>query len=246
MPADAAGDAWMVLLAQATQLAAASQAWPDDRAGDRIRASVPDLVQLHAVRIAMEQLARVPSSQRSYARDQAEWLVRSAAERLHTRWSGEPMPEAVLEAMTAARAAIAASVYVGLRCLRWPGPGSLVVPRWFDELDGMVGSMAIMEPGTIALEGDVIAWWCDHPPLHCPGCIEEPLLEPVQVYRRFDASGRYEGSATVPLHAELPAGMPMLVPICVAGERVGSLERDPAVWLELQRRAGVPGPSAPG
>jgi len=242
MEPDAAGDAWMVLLAQASQLAAAAQAWPIDELGDRLRASVPDLVQLHAVRIAMEQLDRIPADRRAYARDHAEWLVKAAAERLGDRWRGEPMPEAMLDAMTAARASIARSLYAGLKALRWSGPGPLVVPRWFDELDCMVGTLAVMEAGTIALEGAVVAWWTEHPPLHCPGCRQEPLSEPVQVYRRFDASGHYLDSVTVPLHEELPAGMPMLVPLCVAGQTVGSLQRDPATWLALQRAAGVPGP----
>jgi hypothetical protein len=242
MKPDYAGDAWMVLLAQATQLAAAAQAWPDGAEGDRLRESVPDLVQLQAVRIAMEQLDRIPADRRAYARDHAEWLVRRASERLGERWRGEPMPEPMLEAMTAARGSIARSLYAGLRCLRWPGPGPLLVPRWLGELDGMVGTLAVMEPGTIALEGEVVAWWTEHPPLQCPGCREEPLPEPVQVYRRFDASGRYRDSATVPLRDELPAGMPMLLPLCVAGQRVGSLQRDPVAWLAMQRAAGVPDP----
>ena len=152
------------------------------------------------------------------------------------------MPEAMLEAMTLARAAIERSLYAGLRGLRWLGPGPLVVARWLAELDGMVGTMAVMEPGTIALEGEIIGWWTEHPPLAAPGCREEPMDQPVQVYRRFDPAGRYMDSITVPLHEELPAGMPMLVPLCVQGQRVGSLQRDAAAWLGMQRAAGVPGP----
>lgn len=242
MTPDAAGDAWLVLLAQATQLAAAAQAWPADAVGETLRESIPDLLQLQAVCIAMQQLGRIPPDRRAYARDHAEWLVKSASERLVERWRGEPMPEAMLESMTAARSSIAQSLYAGLSGLRWPGPGPLIVPRWLDELDGMVGTMAVMEPGTIALPGEVIAWWTEHPPLAAPGCREEPLHHPVQVYRRFDASGRYLDSVTVPLHEELPAGMPMLVPLCVQGQRVGALQRDPTAWLALQRAAGVPAP----
>ena len=66
------------------------------------------------------------------------------------------------------------------------------------------------------------------------------MQAPVQVYRRFDESGRYAGSAEVPLHEPLPAGMPMLVPLFVAGQPVGALQRDAQAWLAMQVAAGVP------
>jgi len=68
----------------------------------------------------------------------------------------------------------------------------------------------------------------------------EPMSAPVQVYRRFDESGRYAGSAEVPLHEPLPAGMPMLVPLFVAGQSVGALQRDAQAWMAMQIAAGVP------
>lgn len=233
-------DAWTALLAHAMQLAKAARAWSGSAQGERMRESVAPIVQLQAVSIAMGQLGGMASSHRSYARDQADVLLQRACESLREIWRGEPMPDAVLQAMSDARHSIANALYAGLRCLRWPGPGTLVVPAWPAGTDEAQGTLALMEAGTIALEGEIVAWWSEREAPVCAVCAAEPLDAPVQVYRRFDAAGRFESAATVPLHESLPAGMPMLVPICVAGERVGGLMRDAQTWLAMQRAAGVP------
>jgi hypothetical protein len=240
MSASAGADAWTALLAHATQLASAARAWGEGADGARLRASVAPLVQLQAVTLAMSQIDRLAPDHRAYARDQAELLQRAACASLRTAWGGEPMPDTVLQAMADARQSIANALYAGLRCLRWNGPGSLVVPAWPSSAAEVRGTLALMEAGTIALAGEVVAWWAGREPLACVGCAEQPLEAPVQVYRRFDASGRYESSATVPLHEGLPAGMPMLVPICVGDEAVGACVRHADDWLAMQRAAGVP------
>lgn len=241
MSASESADAWTALLAHATQLAQAARAWPEDGAGGRMRASVAPLVQLQAVTIAMDRLEEIARGRRAYARDQADLLVGRACETLRRTWHGEPMPESFLEAMSQARRAISDALYAGLRGLRWPGPGAMVVPDWCGGAQAPGGTLALMEPGTIALEGEIVGWWSDREDLDCPGCECLPLSAPVQIYRRFGPDGRFEGSATVPLHEELPAGMPMLVPLLLAGEPVGSFSREPAAWLALQRAAGIPG-----
>ena len=233
-------DAWTALLAHAMHLAKASRAWGGSEHGERMRDSVSPLVQLHAVAIAMGQLEGLAPAHRAYARDQADMLLRRACESLRATWSGEPMPDPVLQAMSDARQAIANALYAGLRCLRWPGPGSMVVPAWPASASEVRGSLALMEAGTIALAGEVVAWWCDREALACEGCVSEPLDAPVQVYRRFDDAGRFASATTVPLHESLPSGMPTLVPICVAGEPVGGFMRDAQTWLAMQRAAGIP------
>jgi hypothetical protein len=150
------------------------------------------------------------------------------------------MPEALLAAMSEARQAIASAMYAGLQALRWPGPGSLLVPAWPEAVRAHDGTLALMEPGTIALEGEIVGWWAEREAPVCAGCERVPLSAPVQIYRRFDVLGRFEGAVTIPLHEALPAGMPMLVPLCVAGEPVGAFVRDPAAWLAMQRAAGIP------
>lgn len=232
-------DAWTALLAHAMHLAKASRAWGGSAEGERMRESVAPLVQLQAVAIAMRQLGGLAPSSRAYARDQADVLLQRACESLRATWHGDPMPGPVLQAMSDARQAIANALYAGLRCLRWPGPGAFVVPSWAAGTDAVRGTLALMEAGTIAFAGEIVAWWSDREAPSCLDCVDEPLDAPVQVYRRFDAGGRFESAATVPLHESLPAGMPMLVPICVAGEAVGGFMRDPETWLAMQRAAGI-------
>jgi hypothetical protein len=241
MSALESADAWTALLAHAMQLAQASGGWPEGDAGRRMRESVVPLVQLRAVCIGMSQLHGLDARHRAYARDQADVLVKRASQSLRQAWADEPMPEAMLDAMTEARQAVANALYAGLRCLRWPGPGSLLVPAWPESVAQVRGTLALMEPGSIALPGEVIGWWTEREDPACAGCVIEPLEAPVQVYRRFDALGRYQDSVTVPLHEALPSGMPMLVPLCVAGERIGGFLRDPAAWAGMQRAAGLPG-----
>ncbi len=237
----AAADAWTALLAHATQLAKAARAWPAGEAGQRMRESVVPWVQLQAATIAMARLADMPRAHRAYARDQADLLVARACESLRQAWGTEPMPEPLLAAMRDARQAVSNALYAGLHALRWPGPGSMVVPAWPETVATPAGTLALMEPGTIALAGEIVGWWSEREDLGCAGCERVPLDAPVQVYRRFDAAGRFEGAVTIPLHEELPAGMPMLVPLCVAGEPVGAFTRDPAAWLAMQRAAGIGG-----
>jgi hypothetical protein len=234
-------DAWMALLAHAMQVAQASGGWPGGDGGRRMRESVVPLVQLRAVCIGMSQLQGLDPGHRAYARDQADLLVSRASESLRKSWADEPMPEAMLDAMTEARQSVANALYAGLRCLRWPGPGSLQVPAWPESVREVRGTLALMEPGSVALPGEVIGWWTEREDPACAGCAVEALEAPVQVYRRFDARGRYEDSVTVPLHEALPSGMPMLVPLCVAGERIGGFLRDPEAWAAMQRAAGLPG-----
>ena len=241
MSAPGSIDAWTALLAHATHLAQAARAWSEEASGARMRASVVPLVQLAAVEIAMDSLVQLAPAHRAYARDQADLLTGRASEALRTVWSGEPMPEGLLECMARARRAVSSAIYAGLRALRWSGPESLVVPPWPASVLEVRGTLAVMEPGTVALPGEVVAWWADREDLACEGCVVEPLASPVQVYRRFDQAGRFEHAATVALHEELPAGMPMLVPLCVAGEAVGALVREAEAWRALQRGAGIPG-----
>jgi len=240
MSASDSVDAWTALLAHAMQLAKASRAWPSGDAGRRMRESVVPWVQLHAAVIVMARLAEVSPPHRPYARDQADLLVARACEALRQTWAGEPMPDALLAAMAEARQAVSNALYAGLRALRWPGPDSMVVPAWPETAAASVGTLALMEPGTVALPDEIVGWWAEREDLDCAGCERIALDAPVQVYRRFDANGRFESAATIPLHEELPAGMPMLVPLCVAGEPVGAFTRDPAAWLAMQRAAGIP------
>jgi hypothetical protein len=239
----AAADAWTVLIAQAMQMASAARTLPADAAGDRVRRGVPWLVQLMAVELAMDRLAELEPSARPYARDQAELLLQQAGAQLGRIWHAEPMPDFMLESMERSRAALSRSLYAGLSGLRWEGSEPMIVPAWTDAVRDPGGTLAVMEPGTVALPGECVAWWTERQPLSCPGCACVDLPAPVQVYRVFDQNGRFLHGCHVPLHEPLVAGMPMLVPLWLDAKPVGSLQRDPERWLDMQRRAGVPMPA---
>lgn len=239
----AAADAWTVLIAQAMQMAAVARALPADAAGDRIRHGLPWLVQMMAVELAMDRLAELEPFARPYARDQAELLLQQAGARLRELWHAEPMPGLMLESMERSRAAISRSLYAGLTGLRWNGERPMVIPAWTEVVREPGGTLAVMEPGTVALPGECVAWWTEREPPRCPGCACVPLSAPVQVYRVFGQDGRFLQGREAPLHEPLIAGMPMLVPLWLDGQPVGSLRRDPDAWLAMQLRAGVPAPA---
>lgn len=98
---------WAVLLGRWVSFARSSVAWPDDAAGRRMRASVPDLIQLQAVWFALEHLGELPDDQRALGLDRAELLIETHADRLTRRWGGEALPTLVGELIEEAREALA-------------------------------------------------------------------------------------------------------------------------------------------
>jgi hypothetical protein len=132
----------------------------------------------------------------------------------------------------------------------------------FDSADG--ATLAIAQPGTIIVPGEPFAWWHDLDENDVaeltrtlpPGRPEHPD-RPRQVYRlllpQLDERGAGICDVVRPLsepddaddadvanHADddEPAhGLPLLVPILVRGERIGSFTMDAEDWRRLQRDA---------
>lgn len=237
---------WAMLLAQGVELAKASVAFPPGEAGDRWRKSIAPLVEAQAVRHAISQLASLPFAERPLARDLAAIAVRKAAASLDAAWRGEPMPEAVLEILEDADRACAESAFAGLRTLRlredapplWipPDPGLASL----EEHDGGRASAAAMAPGTLALPGSPIAWWATRPDPSFgeafASCEIVEDLGPLQVYRELDDQGRIGGDLVADLE-ELPPGMPLLVPLWLDGEAIGSPPLEASRWRSMQLEA---------
>ena len=237
---------WTMLLAQGVELAKASVSLPSGGEGDRWRSSVALLVEAQAVRYAISQLARLPFAERPLARDLASVSLRRAASSLDSIWRAEPMPEAILEIVEAADADLARSVYAGLRMLRLRADAS---PRWLAEDPGLASlsrnesgrsTAAAMAPGTLVLPGSPIAWWATRPDPafgeELDACETIDAVRPVQVYREIDEGGRLGGDLVADLE-ELPPGMPLLVPLWLDGEAIGTPPVAGERWRAIQEAA---------
>lgn len=240
--------AWAGLLASAVELAQSTLALPDDAEGERWRRSVAPLVECVALRLALAELPRLSPPERLAARDLAAVSLRRAAGRLDSLWRGVPMPEAILEIAEEADLALRTSVYAGLRMAILAASGAAESPAWMPSIDAawVAGegdrfarsTAAAMAPGTLVLQGSPVAWWtgCPDPDLDPKLFAIGPAESPLQVYREIDPTGRFMGDLVCGLDA-LPPGMPLIVPLRLDGERIGSFPIDADAWREAQQRA---------
>ncbi|MCE9620302.1 MAG: hypothetical protein K8R92_10400 [Planctomycetes bacterium] len=228
---------WPALLARWIEFAQAAKAWPAGLEVQRLRESVASVIALQAVTHALGELDRVAPSARAFARDSAEVAIEEAVKRLESAWKGAVLPAEIAALVQEARQALRASLYAQLRGWIWEGPGAMKLPSWPD-FDA-VGTLAAMEPGSIVLPGEVVAWWTERDAPPCAGCRETNLDHPVQLYRMFSKAGSYLRSEMLPLSQESRGGLPMLVPLFLQGHEIGKFLRNPQEWHELQVAAGV-------
>lgn len=240
---------WAALLAQCTDYARATAALGDAPEDARWREATPSVVALHAVGFALRQMDRLEEDERPLARDRASVLVREHVARLDELWRGVPMPESLLDLQDGVRTALERAVFFGAVELIWTGPGSFTVPEELAELvpaiaDGRepaLGTLLVMQPGTIAMPGEPVAWWVGRPWPVADGPFD--ALEPVdtnvprQVYRQLDESGRIVRDVIAPIWCEPVPGMPLLVPLLDDGMPVGRFTMDPVDWEGSQRAA---------
>jgi hypothetical protein len=74
---------------------------------------------------------------------------------------------------------------------------------------------------------------------------QQTMIMPRQVYRQLDAEGRITGDIVAPLDADLPPGMPLLVPLYEQGRPVGHFTLQAEAW-EAQQRAAMAAETIPG
>jgi len=237
---------WTALLAKWMDFARASLAAPKDAEGDRWRAAVPAVINLQAVTFALADLARLPEEERPLGRDRAELLIRENTAKLHDIWRGEPMPDSLLEISADARAALERSAYAGAVELIWEGPHSMVMPAV--PIGDETGTLAVMQPGTIVMPGEPVAWWVERdggPIIHAlPGCRQSEVSVPRQVYRQLDEQGRITDDVVAPIMADLHPGMPLLVPLFEQGRPIGHFTLEAQAW-EAHQRAAMAGGMIP-
>lgn len=97
---------WPVLLARWVAFAKSAVALPNDTAGRRWRASVPDMIQLQAVWFSLEHLDELDVDQRALGLDRAEVLIEKHAGAIGARWAEEELPGELAELVADAQEAL--------------------------------------------------------------------------------------------------------------------------------------------
>jgi hypothetical protein len=225
--------AWTALLGRWIDLVKAGAGMPEAGDGDHWQKSIPSIIELQATAFALGDLESLESADRPLARDRATLLVEGAAERLETIWAEQGIPPELREIQDAASIALSKAIYAGLRWLRWNGPGTWVVPEI--SLPQVEGTLAMMQPGTIALPGEPVAWFTERAsPLSCEE-LETVPGEPVQVQRVIE-DHRIQHDLLTDLDHEI-VGVPLLVPLSLAGEAIGHFTVESDVWRQAQEEA---------
>lgn len=247
---DADSLSWAALLAQCTDFARASAALTGDGEDDeRWRACTGSIIALMSVTHALRSFDRLEDGERPFARDRAELIIGEHAGTLDAAWRGVPMPESLLELAGDARTALERSCWVGATEMVWTGPGTFVVPPTIASLPDRIaageepseGTLMVMQPGTLVMPGEPVAWWTERPWPDVGDAFDAldavDTDAPRQVYRGLDANGRIEGDVTAPIWHEPRAGLPLLVPLLAAGTAVGTFTLSAEAWEAQQRSA---------
>lgn len=228
---------WTILLAQATQLAKAAVALPDDDEGGRWKQAVPSIITLHAVIQSLDDIDLLDEDEQSVGIDKAEILIRRSTAEIHDAWRSEPLPSSLAELIGEARDAFDALLNRGLEwtvssdVLLTGHPGDLALALVEAGFEGdlylptpgvplfatspaayLMGPAGLLPDEQIAAAVDAF--------LASGGTCDDPVPHTAmrQVYRQFDFSkGGPVRDLVVPLTDDLPPGQPLLVPVIHEG-----------------------------
>lgn len=233
---------WTTLLGHWTDLVKAGEglrrAADSNQDAARWRDSIPEVIRLQSITFALGDLDLLDASDRGLARDRARIGIDAASRILESVWVGTPIPDALTEIAQDASHSIETAVYSGLRWSRWVGSDLLEMPQVDFDAAGIRGTLACAQPGTILQSGSPVAWWTEREP---PGELGGSGFEvvpgpPVQVYRRIEDHGQRVCDFVASIF-ERCEGLPLLVPICLAGDPIGRFTVDAVAWRELNRAA---------
>ena len=88
---------WAALLGKWVDFAQGSLALPDDDAGRKLKASVPDLIMLQAVWFALGELDELSGAERALGLDRAGVLIEKHTTALEHTWGKRAMPAQIRE-----------------------------------------------------------------------------------------------------------------------------------------------------
>ena len=224
--------AWTALLGRWLDLVKAGSGIHPDGEGPAWEGSLEPIITIQATAFALKDLASLEDIDRPLARDRAIILLEKSADTLETCWQGE-IPDEIQEMLDDAWDALGAAHYAGLKWLVWPGPGLWEVPEMKTPVLG--GTLAMMQPGTLVLPGEPVAWFTERPTPIPTDDLDVVDGMPVQVQRIIEDEVWLKDLVT-DLDDEL-VGLPMLVPMSLAGEPIGSFTLDREHWLAIQHDA---------
>lgn len=238
---------WAGLLGRWIEFAQASVALPHDADGERWRKSITPIINLQAVTFALGDLTQLDQPDRPHGRDRAAVLIRECTSALFEAWAGQALPPMVREVMDDADNALERSYFAGVVELVWSGNEPIVMPTVDLDLDAG-GTLAVMQPGTIVIPNEPVAWWVDRDAPRWPAPLDqarthEPEM-PKQVYRKISEDGRVVRDRVQSVLDEPPDWLPLIVPLLQDGRTIGSFTLNAEEWEAAQRR-GMDGNTIP-
>ncbi len=229
---------WAMLVARWTEFARSAVALPTDGAGGRWRESVPAIIGLQAIALALADLDEHElGDDRALAIDTASVGVDRHAQNLAAIWADEPWPEDLHELLEDARRAVLDAQASGLEWCVDDGPASLEHPAelaGFLEAIGFGGDLYLAAPGQRLSESCPCAFlrelgggMPDEAAIEAVGGfleangvggVEVRRGPPRQAYRQFDfAQGGPVRDLVAWMGGDPRAGQPLLVPVVLAG-----------------------------
>lgn len=248
---------WAMLLARWTEFARSAVALPTEGAGGRWRESVPAIIGLQAISMALGDLdGHELDEDRSLALDTASVGVDRHAETLAGVWADEPWPEELHELLEDARRALEDAGASGLEWCVDDERASFEHPA---ELAGLLEAVGFAGDLHLAAPGQVLSESCPCAFLHEPGgrMPDEAVIEavgaflaangvgsdairrgpPRQAYRQFDfGQGGPVRDLVAWMGGDPRAGQPLLVPVMLGGQ---------AQPVALPQRRGKPADPPP-
>jgi hypothetical protein len=223
---------WAALLGRWLEVARAAVAFPDDEEGQRWRESVPAIINLQAVTMALGELTDLERQERELGVDKAELLIRESCGELNRHWRGLVFPGNLNELTDDAfealeRAAALADVLV---C-----EAEAMAPAWGEALAalgeaGFGGTLYVAREGARLAAGAPLAWAQRGDLAPLLEVVKRALLgasvltgRACQVYRQADDAGQPAEDVAVALESPPIAGLPLLVLAIERGERVGAV-----------------------
>jgi len=227
---------WAALLGKWTEFAQSALALPDNDEGGRLKEAVPTIITLQAVTHACAELGQLDTDERLLGADKAEMLVKKNAGEFNRIWSGEVMPDAIIEIVEDAQLALRAATQGGWE---WVAvEETIITPHPNEIIEAMVasgfeGDLFLPTPGVPIFQHAPVAFVRGVEPDSelgvmvfelIPAFLEgasEPEQIPIarQVYRQFDFSrGGPVRDLVQPMDATLTPGQPLLIPAILAGQ----------------------------